>query len=150
MKKILIPVDGSEHSKRALGKGKEMAEAFNSDVVLLNVMSAENSISNLGYPHYEAVVNWPELAKEAEAKAEEILEEGKKAIVDIPGKVETVTLSEPTGNVAKVILEYVENNDFDLVIMGSKGMGSLSTRLYFGSVTTKVLHLVDKPVLVVQ
>lgn len=150
MKKILVPVDGSEYSQRAILKAMELVKAFDSHVILLHVMNVESSVANLRYARVDTVLNWQTLVEDAQKKANDILEEGKKAYGDISNKVETAVLDEPTGNIAKVIAEYANEQDVDLIIMGSHGMGSLMHRLSLGSVTNKVLHFVAKPILVVQ
>jgi len=151
LKKILVPIDGSEYSERALVKAKELAKAFDdSQVVLLNVMTMESTVANLRYASIEAVLDWPELMEESKDKSNKLLEASKKAFSDLSNQVETVMLNEPTGNIARAISEYVDENNPDIVVMGSNGMGSLKHRLYLGSVTNKVLHLITKPVLVVQ
>lgn len=150
MKKILVPIDGSEYSEKALSKAKELAEAFDSQVVLLNVMNAELTVSSLRYASVNTIMNWPDLEAEAKKKSNQLLEGAKKVFSDISAQVETVALDEPTGNIAKAIADYANDYDADVIIMGSNGIGSLKQRLYLGSVTTKVLHIVQKPILVVQ
>ncbi len=151
MKKILVPIDGSEYSERALMKAKEFAGAFDdSQVILLNIMNMESTVANLRYASIEAVLDWPELMEEAQEKSNKLLEESKKTFSDMPNQVETVMVNEPTGNIARAIADYANDNDLDIIIMGSNGMGSLKQRLYLGSVTNKVLHLTTKPILVIQ
>lgn len=150
MKKILVAIDGSEYSERALAKAKEIAEAFNSQVTLINVINIESIIANLRYARTDIILNWPELTEEAETKAQELLGKSKKVFENLSEEVETVVLDTPTGNIAKAIADYVDDEEHDLIIMGSHGMGSLIHRLSLGSVTNKVLHLVSKPILIVQ
>jgi len=151
MKRILVTVDGSEYSERALVKAKELAEATGSTIVLLNVLSIVNALNyypNMRFSHLDTILDWPKLIEEAKEKSNELMESCKKTLGDL--EVETVIIDRPDGAVAKAIAEYANENDIDMVVMGSNGLGSLKQRLYLGSVTQKTLHMIDKPVLVVQ
>ena len=151
MKRILVTIDGSEFSDRALLKAKELAEGLGSKIILLNVLSivtALNYYPNMRFSHLDTVLDWPKLVKEAKEKSDELLEKSKATLGNL--EVETVVLDRPDGAVAKAIAEYVKENEVDLIVMGSNGVGSLKQRLYLGSVTLKTLQMVDIPVLVVQ
>ena len=52
-------------------------------------------------------------------------------------------------NIASIIIEHGEKNNFDLVVIGSKGKGKLKTSL-LGSVSNKVIHHSKTPVYVVK
>ena len=153
MKKILIPVDGSEFSDRAVLKGKEIAGAFGSQVILLNVMSVVTSINyypNMRFAQAEAILDWPGIVAEAKEHSRKLLDEAKQSLGEMADRVETVIIDEPGGQIARAIADYAKEHDVDLIIMGSNGVGSLKQRMYLGSVTTKVLHIVTKPILVIQ
>jgi len=145
MKKILIPIDGSDYSKRAMEKGKELARAFGSSVVLLNVVY-------IPLPLYtyegERGRNMMQLAENAQKVSEEMLKDAKDYFSDLGAdRVETVAAE---GDISGTIIEYVKSNGVDFIVMGSHGIGAIMHRLLVGSVTTKVLHHVDIPVLVVK
>jgi len=143
MKNILIPVDGSDYSIKAIDAGKEMAKAFNAKITIINVIPLELS-RGAGRGNYMYV---PMLSDEIPDFSLEILKEAKKQFegTDIP--IETVSKQ---GNIADIIVNYTRQNDVDMVIMGSHGLGALKNRLMTGSVTTRVLHHIDKPVLVIK
>jgi nucleotide-binding universal stress UspA family protein len=148
MKNILIPIDGSEHSINAVEMGKKMAKAFGSKVVLLNVLDIILPISYYEITKYvEAGGSIPNLYDEAQMQADDLLKKAKESFGDMSKDVETVVLE---GDSANKIIEYSNANDFDLVIMGSPGVGSSLNRFLMGSVTTKVLHHINKPILVVK
>lgn len=145
MKKILIPIDGSECSNKAIQKGKEIAGAFDSNIILLNV--------NAWVPFaYEAnVEDIARIAEESQKESEKLLETAKKFFEGRLNKVsvksiETVSL---TGEVGKTIVEFAEENDVDLIVIGHRGQTGLD-RLLMGSVTMKVLHYAKAPILVVK
>ncbi|HZK60501.1 MAG TPA: universal stress protein [Anaerovoracaceae bacterium] len=145
MKKILIPVDSSKYAKRAVEQGIKMAKAFGSQVVLLYVA---NIIIN--YSRYE--INLPQdsllaVIEEEKKYAEAMLNSFKETFGDMADKVEIVILE---GNAVDEIVDYAKESDIDMIIVGSHGTGSILRKNSLGSVASKVLHYVDKPVLVVK
>ena len=144
MKKILVPIDGSEYSSMALDMAKKMAQAFASSITILHVMDDEGSnyASNPYTFSPELVVR---IQKENSVLAAKILEDAKNSLSDLKENVETKLLSGP---VAATILDYVEKNDFDFIIMGSSGMGGL--RGAIGSVARRVTLSVNLPTLIVR
>lgn len=143
MKNILIPVDGSEYSMKAIDMGIQMAKAFDAEVTILNVVPLELSPS-VGRGNYMYV---PILSDEIPEVNAEVLDGAKKKFKGTEIRVKTVCKH---GVVADEIVDYAYENAVDLVIMGSHGLGALKNRIMTGSVTTKVLHHIDKPVLVIK
>ncbi len=147
---ILVPIDGSKHAERALLKAKELADCLGSKIILLNIV---NLFSAQSYPTFRfldmaSTLNLPELTRKADAKSSELLEHSKKLLDNL--EVETLTIHDLAGKPAEIIVHLANEKKVDLIVMGSNGVGSLSDRLYIGSVTMKVLHTTDKPVLVIQ
>ena len=149
MKKILIPVDSSEYSKRAVEQGKAMATTFGSDVVLLHVVARRvDSPRFSSIPNVKPVVDPADPIVEHEKQgAEKLLKEYKEYFAGLKGKVETIVLY---GYVADEIINYLDTKDVDFVIMGFHGIGSAVYPNLLSSVTSKVLHHAHKPVLVVK
>jgi nucleotide-binding universal stress UspA family protein len=147
MKRILIPIDGSDYANRAVAMGVEMARVFKCDVVLLHAINVIMPIYGMGAGSLPPKQEISDYANDMQKHAELKLQEAKKTFGDMADKVETVVMP---GEAARVILEYVDAYDVDMVIMGSHGLGSMVDRLLTGSVTTKVLHHIQKPVLVVK
>ena len=145
MKKILVPIDGSKSSSMAIEKAKEIALAFNSQVILLTVMESNiNDYPSNPYKFSPELVN--NMKKENKGISEKILEDGKARFIGLPIKVETKLLE---GNPAEMITQCAMNDDYDLVIMGSSGMSGLRTILV-GSVTRSVTMNLKKPILIVR
>ena len=146
MKKILIPVDASEYSQRAIDQGKILAKAFDSDIVLLYVVSVRISTY-----WYNPTIPDPEILysilEDERVHAEDLLARYKDSFDDMKDKVEVKILQ---GTVSDEIIEYINTSDVDFVVMGSHGIGSTLRRSVLGSVTNKVLHYAEKPVLVVR
>lgn len=143
MKKILIPIDGSEFSMKAIEAAKEIAKAFGSTVFILNVVTPELRISSGRGSNVYA----PVLMEELHEYSLKMLEEAKKQFQGMENQVETFS---EQGYVADEIVRFATEHQASLVVMGSHGLGALKNRLMTGSVTTRVLHHIDVPVLVIK
>lgn len=147
MKKILIPVDGSEYSLKALEQAKELMGAFGCQVLLVHAVEGPNLHRrlNLGAPQME----WTkEIFDENDIQdAEKMLQEYKDSFGDKKDQVSTQVL---LGFASDEIIKAINESDVDLAIMGSRGIGSTFYRNFMGSVTNKVLHHAEKPILVVR
>ncbi|MPW24274.1 hypothetical protein GC105_00500 [Alkalibaculum sp. M08DMB] len=140
MKKLLIPIDGSEHAQRAMERGKELAEKFGWDIVLL-------SVEVLPIPYVDQVITLNAINQTNE-DLKILLDEAKKNFVHFSNEVQVVSLR---GDVASTIIKYIEDNDIEMVVMGSVGLNAgVISGLLLGSVTNKVLHKSCVPVLVVK
>lgn len=146
MKKILIPVDSSEFSERAIEEGKRMAAAFGSEVVLVSVVGVR--LINQRFSKEVPKPDTDEVYRNFEkVSTGEMLEAYKDSFGDLKDKVKTQVLF---GRIDDEIIKAINNTDVDLVIMGSHGIGSTLYRNLLGSTTNKVLHHSNKPVLVVR
>jgi nucleotide-binding universal stress UspA family protein len=65
----------------------------------------------------------------------------------VPTKLELVRAF--AGHVAKIIVDAARDHGAGVIVLGSRGRGDLSA-LLLGSVAHKVIHLADRPVLVVR
>jgi len=87
------------------------------------------------------------ILEEEKTHAEDLLVQSREAFGTMKDRVESVILQ---GSVADEIIEYINTSDVDFVVMGSHGIGSGIHRNLLGSVTNKVLHYGEKPILVVR
>ena len=137
-KNILLAVDGSEHSMRAAQVAAGVAGCTGGS---LRVLVAYDRIPpDLGDPFLERVVS--ERVKEAET----ILQKTLPVIGDPTGGLHTEILEGP---VAEAILRVAETRHCDLIVMGSRGLGTLAGIL-LGSQSQKVLNHAPCPVLIVR
>jgi nucleotide-binding universal stress UspA family protein len=136
IEKILLPVDGSECSERAIPVAAEMAKQFGAEILVFHVRP-----TGVG----RAVAFELETLDEAAGLIDRVVRWLKDQGVSARGEV----VAAFHGHEAKSILEAVAAEDIDLVVMGSRGLGDLGG-LLLGSVTHKVLHLTEQPVLVVR
>ncbi len=142
MLRILLPVDGSETSLRAVdhllknvGLLKERPE-----VHLLNVqMALRQGVTE--FVSKEQIEGYHR-------------EEGMKALAESRAKLDSARLpykfhigvgEDP----AQVIARYVQDNKCDQLVMGTRGLGSVAG-LLLGSVATKTIHLIEIPILLVR
>lgn len=142
IKSILVPTDFSRPANNALDEGIKLAYKYNADLVVLHarVMYEDDPAS---------LTAKMEVLKEEERKVEENL---LKRLRDTTQKHRQVNIrheiirgySSPSA-----ILSYLNNNDFDLVIIGTHGRTGLGHFL-IGSVTEKVVRYAPSPVMTVS
>ena len=141
MTKVLVAIDGSENSNKALVKAKEYGALKNSDIFIVTVVENVKGISpSLGQDIYQ------ETQRSNIAHGEELLKNALNTFKDYPGNV---TTTYKVGDVAGEIIKLAEDKDIDLIIMGRRGQGTF-TRAFLGSVSNKVLNNVNKSVLIVK
>lgn len=142
--RILVPVDGSEASVRALREAAALAHALGSELVLLHVVDT-----------YQLL-----LAKATQAgfdEAREALLARGKALLHTCGKQaeqagvasETVLREVMSSRVAGAIVDEATRHHCDLIVMGTHGRNG-RTRLLLGSDAERVVHAALVPVLLVQ
>nr|WP_297789544.1 universal stress protein [uncultured Allomuricauda sp.] len=140
MKKILVPVDFSKHSEYALEVASKIARQHEAGIILLHMIGLSDSV----------LAN-SEIAEEAEAKY--FLKLAKEKIKEFTAKEYLKDIS-----VEAIIQNYkdftevnnvAQEQNCDLVVMGSHGTGGLS-ELFVGSNTEKVVRTSDLPVIVIK
>ena len=142
--RILVPVDGSPHAKRAVDAAVELAKRHGSSVFLLHV------IRDLSLP--KEILQMI-AAGEVTASRVEILQDSAEIFLDnAREKFTEADLSDVEGDYimgdpASKILEYAERNAIDLIVIGHRGLGPQGGLL--GSVTRKLLNLTEISCLVV-
>lgn len=139
--KVLVPVDGSENSLRAVEYAAKHAEKHpDYEVTLL-------SVACYAAPWLTSEVGTMEQVENACISHYGMILEKTRAIFDDRGiKVNSVMQS---GDPAEVICSYVQDNGIDKVIMGSRGMGSFIGAV-LGSVSHKVLNTCSAPVTIIK
>jgi nucleotide-binding universal stress UspA family protein len=138
-KRILIPVDGSEPSNHAVRHGVALAKKFGSEVVILNVIA----------PFPVVVVD----SGHAVELREKLLQERKDMLAAYRERYRTEQVDIQTdiasGVAAEEICRKAEKGDFDLVVIGSRGL-SPNERILLGSVSARVCRCCFCPVLLVR
>ena len=141
MASILLPVDGSDSSRRAALHVIHLIKTYTPlDVRVINVQPPVRS------GEISPVVT-------TETIEQVRREEGIAAGQDVRRMLEeagvSYTYDVEIGPVAETIARYATEHQVDAIIMGTRGMSAISN-LLMGSIATKVLNLVDVPVTLVK
>ena len=150
--KILVPVDGSDHSNRAVEYAFEIASKFDSKLILLHVYSFTPPIPSStilpGPPNYGIML--PETKKSLSQKAKK---DAKKILIQAKKFVKSKDVAAKSllreGKVVSEILKVVEVEKVDLIVMGARGIGGIK-KLVLGSTSETITHKVICPVLIVR
>lgn len=134
--RVVLAIDESKHSAKAIPMVRDLAAKFDSEVTVLHVW--EREASKVGAFDYES----PE---EAPAVVQDAVHELEKSGVKVQGQIAHTIY----GRAAEQILEAAKESRASLIVMGSRGLSDWAG-LLLGSVTQKVLHLAEIPVLVVR
>lgn len=138
-KKILVPVDGSEGSWKALAAAKEVAEAGKSELVVMTVVQVFAGASIMPIPVESGKIN-----EELGNIANDILAQAKEKV----GGLKAEFVAAP-GRPSKVIVDTVKKSGADLVVIGSRGLSGLA-EFFLGSVSSEVAQLSPVSVLIVK
>ena len=143
-KHILIPVDGSETSMKAVAKAAALAKTFGSAVTVLYVIDP--------YPFTGVGADFAygqaQYLSAATAEANTALDAAKAAVTQA-GVASVNTMVGEGHAIHDGIQRAVESTGADLIVMGSHGRRGLE-KLVLGSVTQRVLGVAHVPVLVVR
>jgi len=136
-KHILVPVDFSSSSERALGLGIKLAKMFDARLTLLHVWEIPT------YPYMDFVATAPEFAQSIERAAEQrlaaLLSETQKRV---PAARSLLKMGAPW----EQILASAKDEGADVIVMGTHGRRGVS-HVLLGSVAEKVVRLATVPVL---
>jgi nucleotide-binding universal stress UspA family protein len=135
--RILVALDHSAVSDHVLAAAKELASLSKAKVWVLHLRERE-VIAQLG-----------DVPAETEDEATQAVNGAVKELtglgVEAHGEVRNTTF----GHAAREIMEDAKEHDVSVIVMGSRGRGDLAG-LVLGSTAHKVIHLADRPVLVVR
>ncbi len=134
---ILVPTDGSDETRGAVEHAIDLATTYDAALHTIYVVD-----TNLG------------VESSAPGTLDALEEAGENAIDEVIQQAEAADVEPIEGVVAQgtphqAILDYVDERDIDLIVMGTHGRTGLD-RYLLGSVTEKVVRLSDAPVLTVR
>ena len=141
---ILVPLDGSKRAETIINHVAELAQKFNSKLVLLTVIEPKLLRENVGMAA-ASMGNFrspDEETKNAEAYLAHMQQEL------IQNHIQTETRIIPGLPVA-VIKETAEQENADLIAIASHGRGGLA-RVFYGGVAAAILSQVDRPLLLIR
>lgn len=137
---IVIATDGSENSQRAISCGVEIAKLSGATVHALYVVDTPSMISETWTAGKEMVHEL--IIREGK----KVLSKVKKIIEDSRVEVKEVLLE---GYPSEEIINFAENNNMDLIVMGTLGKTGLE-RFLVGSVAENVVRNSKVPVMVIR
>jgi nucleotide-binding universal stress UspA family protein len=149
IKKLLVAIDGSSHSLKAVDYASAIAASCGARVIILNVVKVhkfkELSAETRTYAKLEQIPGvdldaLKMIAGELVAHAEK--RSRKKGVNDIVTQVQE-------GPVARTIIACAQQNDVDMIVIGSRGLGNIEATLR-GGVSHRVELLAKCPILTVR
>ncbi len=151
-RKILVPIDGSEHSLKALEEAAQIAKLSSGQITLINVFSVQPIVmpepSTSGYPG-RPILSGAEVSRIIEAaqkSGNRILQDGEQRISASGVQVEKMLVE---GHTVQEIVRVANEGNFDLIVIGARGISHIREML-LGSVTDGVIHHVHCAVLVIK
>jgi len=135
--RIIVAIDGSEHSNRAISCARELTERFGASLWLAHAYPQTSDLRS-----YE---QFGKLIARRKRAGQSILDEARKLLGEINCEINEELLEGPE---AEAILSVAEIQKIDLILMGTRGLGSLEGML-LGSVSRKVTHHASCPVMLV-
>lgn len=141
MLKILVAVDGSDNSERAVEYLLKLVAALkDTQIHLINVQDPVNAL--------ETTQCWTaEQCAALQQEAGDLALTAARKLLDLAGIPYTAEIA--AGAVAQTIVDYAREWQCDMIVMGTRGMSAVGN-LLLGSVAHKVVHLADVPVTLVR
>jgi nucleotide-binding universal stress UspA family protein len=141
-KKILVPIDGSESSLKALRHALALARTHSSNITVLSV------IEELKLPFGAEYMLWANESHNELIRStlESLNRETKKIMEQEPDLDVDAEIRE--GVPAKVIVQTALDENYDLIVIGKRGMGVLE-ELVMGNIARKVVDLSKVPVTII-
>lgn len=140
-KKILVPVDGSDKSFKAAHHAAKIAEKMDGKITLFHVLPQPPSYYMRSVDNIHQII-----LHEAEKYASEVMQATKKQLAGFRITIECQTV---IGHAADEICRKAREENFDLIVIGSRGLGELAGYI-MGSVSNRVVRHAPCPVLVVR
>ena len=144
VKRILVPLDGSKIGEAGVPYAEELARALDAEVDFFQVVEMPIVVSGR-FINGELQVTPLEMRKR-KASGIAYLDDVGKPLKERGIRVSSVVTS---GSVADQIINHAEDQAIDLITISTHGRSGVG-RWVFGSVTDKVLHAGETPVLVVR
>lgn len=143
-KKILVPLDGSDRSNKALFHTVELASKLGSKITLMHVVPSlppyvNTAVDRLGQAQQSII-------EELMRNGKEMLQQYASSISDKGIEVESITVM---GQPADEIIEKAKLEEYDLIVIGSRGLGEIKGYL-MGSVSNRVSRHAPCPVLIIR
>ena len=143
MLKWLVPVDGSNSAVRAVSHMIDKMAWFK-DGIELHLLNVQHPM-----PYGNRVTSVLGHDKVAEYHHQEGIAALQPARAKLDAAGVKYVFHIGVGDAAETIVKYAKEHKCDQIVMGTRGMGTVSG-LLLGSVATRVIHLADIPVLLIK
>jgi nucleotide-binding universal stress UspA family protein len=134
---ILVPLDGSKYSEKALLHACDMAKNYQSHLILLYVVEKSISINLLDRNEYLKILR---------KFGNNVLIKAKKTTTR-QGMDSKIIMKE--GNITNEIIKLAKKEQCNLIIVGSRGLGA-TLRFFLGSVSNKLANNAPCSILIVK
>ncbi len=138
LEKILVPVDFSEHSRKAIAFARDLAGDFGARLVFLH------AITPALHPAYYAMGTQDLLPLDQELK-----KRSAQQLREFVGETVGDTFVITEGAASQTIVDYAEQHEISLIVMATRGLTGLD-HLLIGSTTERVVRLSRIPVLTIE
>jgi nucleotide-binding universal stress UspA family protein len=150
LSKILVPIDGSEYSFKALNYAIILAKKFNSAIHVIHVIQM---IAPISYTTDITGISMMADGRWQWTMMDHLEANGRRILATAETKTTEEGITAFTnlimGSPAEEILKYADKHTIDLIVVGGRGHGSVA-RFFLGSVSTQVSRYAKSPVLVVK
>lgn len=155
IKKVLYPTDLSENARYAFSYAVSLAHQYDARITILHVLEELSPTAQWMVGDIIGEKRWSTLKNEKEdsviaalqSRLQAFCEEVSEDVPDCPFVVEKCIVE--TGHPVGRIIEMADAGDFDVIVMGSRGLGMLGD-VMLGSTSRRVLRRCGKPVLIVR
>ena len=152
--KILVPLDGSENSLKALEGAAQIAEKFSGKITLMHVYSVSVQPVMMPEPYTSGSFGMPiltgaevtKMIKAAQNAGNRILDDGERRIKSDNVEAKKILVE---GHAVQEIVRIANEGNYDLIVLGARGISHVR-EILLGSVTDGVIHHVCCPVLVIK
>ena len=134
--RLLVPIDHSASTEHVLAAAKELAAMSKGEVWVMHLRERE-------------VMRGGAIPSESDQEAMEGVETAVKVLTDAGINAHGVVDDAIFGHAARYIVEAADKHDVGLIVMGSRGRSDIAG-LVLGSTAHKVIHLTQRPVLIVR
>lgn len=163
VKRILVPVDRSEYKQKIVAYALSLTKAWGAEITAIQVVEPGQALQDGGGTQTQEQARKNKSIRQVENLLNEIdtlaqmqgMNVKKEAIqpsdllTDKKGMNVKKEALEESGIVGKTIIEYAKINNFDVIVIGTKGMGAVE-EYFFGSVANKVIHEAHCPVFAIR
>jgi nucleotide-binding universal stress UspA family protein len=149
-KKILVTVDGSSQSTRAVDYAIEIAQKYDSELIALYVL-----FSKIGFAFYTETVTGLVTPSSIDELIDQAKKEAEKWFDDIREKCHSTKLQVKTEavitaiSIIEAIISYSEKEKIDLIIAGSRGRSAFK-KLILGSTASGIMTYAHCPVMIIK